>query len=117
VHQSRNKQCRDVAGIVAGTEWEGLGTDELSRVLCLYFQSLPTASNHLQGWLMRTAKPPFVGSNPTRASKILRHLVGFGLPLDCTLIAQCFQEFHCLERAFWHVFDLVAFGGADAGAT
>src|SRR5713101_5917168 len=50
------------------------------------------------------------GSNPTRASNLFKHLVGFGPCLVCTLIAQCFQELHRLQRTFWHIFDVVTFG-------
>ncbi len=53
-----------------------------------------------------------MGSNPTRASNVFKHLVGFGLSLVCTLIAQRFQEFHRFQSAFWHVFDVVPFGCA-----
>src|SRR5439155_23502842 len=74
-----NRQCsagsfvcagRRVAEIVASTTLEGLGTNERGRLLRPYFPTLSATSHYLQERMKRTAKPPFVGSNPTRASNI-----------------------------------------------
>src|ERR1700736_516469 len=69
------KHQRDVAEIVASTTLEGLGTDERRRLLVLYFPMLTAVCHYVQSRVKRTAKPPSVGSNPTRASKILNRLV------------------------------------------
>src|SRR5207245_1274868 len=79
------------------------------------FAILKGSARYPSGPRERSAKPPFVGSNPTRASNVFKHLVRFNLPLICTLIAQCFELFHCLEGAFGYVLDVVTLSGADAG--
>jgi hypothetical protein len=56
--------------------------------------------------------PRVAGSNPVAHPKLFKHLVRFHLPTGCTVVAQRFQQFHGLERAFWHVFDVMAFCGA-----
>src|SRR5713101_545477 len=78
------------------------------------FVILQDSARYPSGPRERSAKPPFVGSNPTRASKVFKHLVRFNLPLICTLIAQRFQLFHCLKGAFGYVLDVMTFSGADA---
>src|SRR6266581_7242923 len=56
------------------------------------FAILRDSARYPSGPRERSAKPPFVGSNPTRASNVFKHLVRFNLVLICTLIAQSFQE-------------------------
>src|SRR6266487_2557485 len=79
------------------------------------FVILQDSARYPSGPRERSAKPPFVGSNPTRASNVFKHLVRFNLPMICTLIAQCLQLFHCLEGALGHVLDVVTLSCADAG--
>jgi len=55
------------------------------------------------------------GSNPTRASNLFKHLITSSFFMGCTVGAQCFKQFHGLERAFWHIFDVVPFRRAHAG--
>lgn len=41
-------------------------------------------------------------------------LIRFCAFSDRMLFAQCFQPFHGLKRAFWHIFNIVALRGTDA---
>lgn len=45
------------------------------------FAILKVSARYPSGPRERSAKPPFVGSNPTRASKTFKHLVRFSLSL------------------------------------